>query len=135
MGKLCVQLQGSVTEYEFCQEDYRLLQVEFWSKFYACCLQYQEVLSTPLALHVSPSTAMICVLKKVTLLQDSELYGSDFFMVVFMLWLLTYLFFLLFPRALCLSCCPALLWTTCTCPPTNTCFLKRRLLLLRVRGL
>ncbi|XP_056307658.1 nuclear pore complex protein Nup160-like [Danio aesculapii] len=58
------ELQGSVTEYEFCQEDYRLLQVEFWSKFYACCLQYQDVLSTPLALHVSPSTAMICVLKK-----------------------------------------------------------------------
>ncbi|KAG1934018.1 nuclear pore complex protein Nup160 [Pimephales promelas] len=58
------ELQSSVTEYEFCQEDYRLLQVEFWSKFYACCVQYQDVLSTPLALHVSPSTAMVCVLKK-----------------------------------------------------------------------
>uniref|UniRef100_A0A671P196 Nuclear pore complex protein Nup160-like n=1 Tax=Sinocyclocheilus anshuiensis TaxID=1608454 RepID=A0A671P196_9TELE len=58
------ELQGSVTEYEFCQEDYRLLQVEFWSKFYACCLQYQDVLSTPLALHISPATAMVCVLKK-----------------------------------------------------------------------
>ncbi|RXN36925.1 nuclear pore complex Nup160 [Labeo rohita] len=58
------ELQGSVTEYEFCQEDYRLLQVEFWSKFYACCLQYQDVLSTPLALHVSPATAMVCILKK-----------------------------------------------------------------------
>ncbi len=63
--KCCFQLQGSVTEYEFCQEDYRLLQVEFWSKFYACCLQYQDVLSTPLALHISPATAMVCVLKKV----------------------------------------------------------------------
>uniref|UniRef100_A0A673IUA0 Nuclear pore complex protein Nup160-like n=1 Tax=Sinocyclocheilus rhinocerous TaxID=307959 RepID=A0A673IUA0_9TELE len=62
--KRCFQLQGSVTEYEFCQEDYRLLQVEFWSKFYACCLQYQDVLSTPLALHISPATAMVCVLKK-----------------------------------------------------------------------
>uniref|UniRef100_A0A8C2HHC3 Nucleoporin 160 n=1 Tax=Cyprinus carpio TaxID=7962 RepID=A0A8C2HHC3_CYPCA len=60
------ELQGSVTEYEFCQEDYRLLQVEFWSKFYACCLQYQDVLSTPLALHISPATAMVCILKKVT---------------------------------------------------------------------
>uniref|UniRef100_A0A673IC20 Nucleoporin 160 n=1 Tax=Sinocyclocheilus rhinocerous TaxID=307959 RepID=A0A673IC20_9TELE len=58
------ELQGSVTEYEFCQEDYRLLQVEFWSKFYACCLQYQDVLSTPLALHISPATAMVCVLRK-----------------------------------------------------------------------
>uniref|UniRef100_A0A8C1TAN7 Nucleoporin 160 n=1 Tax=Cyprinus carpio TaxID=7962 RepID=A0A8C1TAN7_CYPCA len=58
------ELQGSVTEYEFCQEDYRLLQVEFWSKFYACCLQYQDVLSTPLALHISPATAMVCILKK-----------------------------------------------------------------------
>ncbi|KAA0724099.1 Nuclear pore complex protein [Triplophysa tibetana] len=58
------ELQASVTEYEFSQEDYRLLQVEFWSKFYACCLQYQEVLSNPLALHVSPATAMVCILKK-----------------------------------------------------------------------
>ena len=59
------QLQSSVTEFEFSQEDYRMLQVEFWSKFYACCLQYQEALSTPLALHISQATAMVCLLKKV----------------------------------------------------------------------
>ncbi|KAK1159711.1 nuclear pore complex protein Nup160-like [Acipenser oxyrinchus oxyrinchus] len=58
------ELQGSVTEYEFSQEEYRQLQVEFWSKFYACCLQYQEALSSPLALHVNPRTAMVCLLKK-----------------------------------------------------------------------
>ncbi|XP_061077666.1 nuclear pore complex protein Nup160 isoform X2 [Conger conger] len=58
------ELQSSVTEYEFSQEEYRQLQVEFWSKFYACCLQYQEALSTPLALHVNPTTAMVCLLKK-----------------------------------------------------------------------
>ncbi|RXM33300.1 Nuclear pore complex protein Nup160 [Acipenser ruthenus] len=58
------ELQGSVTEYEFSQEEYRQLQVEFWSKFYACCLQYQEALSSPLALHVNPCTAMVCLLKK-----------------------------------------------------------------------
>ncbi|XP_062856315.1 nuclear pore complex protein Nup160 isoform X2 [Trichomycterus rosablanca] len=58
------ELQSSVTESEFSQEDYRMLQVEFWSKFYACCLQYQEALSTPLALHVDQSTAMVCLLKK-----------------------------------------------------------------------
>ncbi|XP_053538114.1 nuclear pore complex protein Nup160 [Ictalurus punctatus] len=58
------ELQSSVTEFEFSQEDYRMLQVEFWSKFYACCLQYQEALSTPLALHVDQSTAMVCLLKK-----------------------------------------------------------------------
>nr|XP_055048716.1 nuclear pore complex protein Nup160 [Misgurnus anguillicaudatus] len=58
------EIQANVTEYEFAQDDYRLLQVEFWSKFYACCLQYQEVLSNPLALHVSTATAMVCVLKK-----------------------------------------------------------------------
>lgn len=62
---MCVQLQSSVTEFEFSQEDYRMLQVEFWSKFYACCLQYQEALSTPLALHVDQATAMVCLLKKV----------------------------------------------------------------------
>lgn len=62
---MCAQLQSSVTEFEFSQEDYRMLQVEFWSKFYACCLQYQEALSTPLALHVDQATAMVCLLKKV----------------------------------------------------------------------
>ncbi|EMP27690.1 hypothetical protein UY3_15245 [Chelonia mydas] len=58
------ELQGSVTEYEFSQEEFRQLQVEFWSKFYACCLQYQEALSRPLALHLNPYTNMVCLLKK-----------------------------------------------------------------------
>ncbi|MBN3303741.1 NU160 protein, partial [Amia calva] len=58
------ELQGSVTEYEFSQEEYRQLQVEFWSKFYACCLQYQEDLSAPLALHINPCTSTVCLLKK-----------------------------------------------------------------------
>uniref|UniRef100_A0A8C4YGS2 Nucleoporin 160 n=1 Tax=Gopherus evgoodei TaxID=1825980 RepID=A0A8C4YGS2_9SAUR len=58
------QLQGSVTEYEVSQEEFRQLQVEFWSKFYACCLQYQEALSCPLALHLNPYTNMVCLLKK-----------------------------------------------------------------------
>uniref|UniRef100_A0A3B1IPV2 Nucleoporin 160 n=1 Tax=Astyanax mexicanus TaxID=7994 RepID=A0A3B1IPV2_ASTMX len=58
------ELQSSVTEFEFSQEDYRMLQMEFWSKFYACCLQYQEALSTPLALHINQATSMVCLLKK-----------------------------------------------------------------------
>ncbi|XP_034734806.1 nuclear pore complex protein Nup160-like, partial [Etheostoma cragini] len=58
------ELQSSVTEFEFSQEDYRQLQVEFWSRFYACCLQYQESLSEPLGLTVSPNTHMACLLKK-----------------------------------------------------------------------
>ncbi|XP_030633341.1 nuclear pore complex protein Nup160 [Chanos chanos] len=58
------ELQSSVTEYEFSQEEYRQLQVEFWSKFYACCLQYQEALSTPVGLLVNQATSMVCVLKK-----------------------------------------------------------------------
>uniref|UniRef100_A0A452I247 Uncharacterized protein n=1 Tax=Gopherus agassizii TaxID=38772 RepID=A0A452I247_9SAUR len=58
------ELQGSVTEYEVSQEEFRQLQVEFWSKFYACCLQYQEALSCPLALHLNPYTNMVCLLKK-----------------------------------------------------------------------
>lgn len=60
-----LQLQSSVTEFEFSQEEYRQLQVEFWSKFYACCLQYQEALSMPLGLTVSQHTGMVCLLKKV----------------------------------------------------------------------
>ncbi|GCC44311.1 hypothetical protein chiPu_0028647, partial [Chiloscyllium punctatum] len=58
-------IQSSVTEYEFSQEVYRQLQVEFWSKFYACCLQYQEALARPLALLVNARTNMVCLLKKV----------------------------------------------------------------------
>ncbi|XP_073760698.1 nuclear pore complex protein Nup160 [Callorhinus ursinus] len=58
------ELQGSVTEYEFSQEEFRNLQQEFWCKFYACCLQYQEALSHPLALHLNPHTNMVCLLKK-----------------------------------------------------------------------
>uniref|UniRef100_A0A8C4PML3 Nucleoporin 160 n=1 Tax=Equus asinus asinus TaxID=83772 RepID=A0A8C4PML3_EQUAS len=58
------ELQGSVTEYEFSQEEFRNLQQEFWCKFYACCLQYQEALSHPLALHLNPHTNMVCLLRK-----------------------------------------------------------------------
>ncbi|EGW03960.1 Nuclear pore complex protein Nup160 [Cricetulus griseus] len=58
------RLQGSVTEYEFSQDEFRTLQQEFWCKFYACCLQYQEALSHPLALHLNPLTNMVCLLKK-----------------------------------------------------------------------
>lgn len=61
------QFQGSVTEYECSPEEFWQLQVEFWSKFYACCLQYQEALSRPLALHLNPYTSMVCLLKKVSL--------------------------------------------------------------------
>lgn len=64
-GSVPLQLQSSVTEFEFSQEEYRQLQVEFWSKFYACCLQYQEALSTPVGLTVSQHTSMVCLLKKV----------------------------------------------------------------------
>lgn len=69
---LC-QLQGSVTEYEFSQEEFRNLQQEFWCKFYACCLQYQEALSHPLALHLNPHTNMVCLLKKVRERKHTEL--------------------------------------------------------------
>lgn len=58
------ELQGSVTEYEFSQDEFRTLQQEFWCKFYACVLQYQEALSHPLALHLNPVTNMVCLLKK-----------------------------------------------------------------------
>ncbi|KAF7241803.1 hypothetical protein EYD10_11623 [Varanus komodoensis] len=50
--------RGNVTEYEFSHEEFRQLQIEFWSKFYAYCLQYQEELSRPLALLFNQSTNM-----------------------------------------------------------------------------
>ncbi|CAN9498665.1 unnamed protein product [Ophioblennius macclurei] len=58
------ELQSSVTELEFSQEEYRQVQVEFWSRFYSCCLQYQEVQSAPLSVTVSPQTGMACLLRK-----------------------------------------------------------------------
>nr|XP_043873458.1 nuclear pore complex protein Nup160 [Solea senegalensis] len=59
-----MELQSSITEFEFSQEEYRQLQVEFWSKFYSVCLQYQESVSTPLGLSVSCHTGLACLLKK-----------------------------------------------------------------------
>uniref|UniRef100_A0A670YW07 Nucleoporin 160 n=1 Tax=Pseudonaja textilis TaxID=8673 RepID=A0A670YW07_PSETE len=58
------EFQGNVTEYEFSHEEFRQLQIEFWSKFYAYCLQYQEELSRPLALLLNHYTNMVCLLKK-----------------------------------------------------------------------
>ncbi|XP_066487596.1 nuclear pore complex protein Nup160 [Tiliqua scincoides] len=58
------EFQGNVTEYEFSQEEFRQLQIEFWSKFYAYCLQYQEELSRPLALLLNHCSNMVCLLKK-----------------------------------------------------------------------
>ncbi|XP_069028887.1 nuclear pore complex protein Nup160 [Embiotoca jacksoni] len=58
------ELQSSVTEFEFSQEEYRQLQVEFWSRFYSCCLQYQEAESSSLGLTVSGHTSMVCLLRK-----------------------------------------------------------------------
>ncbi|XP_077176981.1 nuclear pore complex protein Nup160 [Paroedura picta] len=58
------EFQGNITEYEFSQEEFRQLQIEFWSKFYAYCLQYQEELSRPLALLLNQYTNMVCLLKK-----------------------------------------------------------------------
>lgn len=56
-----------MTEYECSPEEFCQLQVDFWSKFCACCLQYQEALSRPLALLLNPYTNMVCLLKKVRL--------------------------------------------------------------------
>ncbi|CAJ1055772.1 nuclear pore complex protein Nup160 [Xyrichtys novacula] len=58
------ELQSSVTEFEFSQEEYRQLQVEFWSRFYSCCLQYQEVQSEPLSLTINQNTGLVCLLRK-----------------------------------------------------------------------
>uniref|UniRef100_A0A8D0A5A8 Nucleoporin 160 n=1 Tax=Sander lucioperca TaxID=283035 RepID=A0A8D0A5A8_SANLU len=62
--EVTVAVETEVIYWLFSQEDYRQLQVEFWSRFYACCLQYQESLSEPLGLTVSPNTHMACLLKK-----------------------------------------------------------------------
>ncbi|XP_072278003.1 nuclear pore complex protein Nup160 [Pyxicephalus adspersus] len=58
------ELHSHLTEYEMSQEEFRQLQVEYWSKFYSCCLQYQEELSRPLALMVHSYTGMVCLLRK-----------------------------------------------------------------------
>ncbi|XP_052552283.1 nuclear pore complex protein Nup160 [Tympanuchus pallidicinctus] len=58
------EFQGSVTERECSPEEFCQLQVDFWSKFCACCLQYQEALLQPLALLLNPYTNMVCLLKK-----------------------------------------------------------------------
>ncbi|KAM9301868.1 nuclear pore complex protein Nup160 [Gastrophryne carolinensis] len=58
------ELHSHLTEYEMSQEEFRQLQVEYWSKFYTCCLQYQEELCRPLALMVHPFSCMVCLFRK-----------------------------------------------------------------------
>ncbi|KAM8939771.1 nuclear pore complex protein Nup160 [Pelodytes ibericus] len=58
------ELHSTVKDYEMSQEEFRQLKAESWSKFYTCCLQYQEDLSCPLALLVHPQSTMVCLLRK-----------------------------------------------------------------------
>uniref|UniRef100_A0A8C5QNX6 Nucleoporin 160 n=1 Tax=Leptobrachium leishanense TaxID=445787 RepID=A0A8C5QNX6_9ANUR len=58
------ELHGSLSVYEMPEEEFRELQMEYWSKFYTCCLQYQESLSHPLALLVHPQSTMVCLLRR-----------------------------------------------------------------------
>lgn len=115
-----------MTEYECSPEEFWQLQVEFWSKFYACCLQYQEALSRPLALHLNPYTSMVCLLKKVR--PGSS--GSGLLVPLACRSLGTSVRgvdlgsskkgFLL-SRGPCLSLCPAPWWTTSISSLTSTC--------------
>ncbi|KAG9475798.1 hypothetical protein GDO78_003943 [Eleutherodactylus coqui] len=57
-------LHSQMTDYEMDLDEFRDLQVESWSKFYTCCLQYQDELSRPLALMVHPYSSMVCLLRK-----------------------------------------------------------------------
>jgi len=55
---MCVGLQ------QLEPDQYREVQVKNWSKFYRCCLEYQELASQPLALVQDPRTGMGVVLKQ-----------------------------------------------------------------------
>ena len=38
-----MQIQKAASEYEMAQDEYIQLQTQQWSKFYSCCVQYQQV--------------------------------------------------------------------------------------------
>ena len=38
-----LQIRNAAVDYEMQEEDYYQLQLEQWTKFYSCCIQYHEV--------------------------------------------------------------------------------------------
>ena len=38
-----LQIRNAAVDYEMQEDDYYQLQLEQWTKFYSCCIQYHEV--------------------------------------------------------------------------------------------
>lgn len=60
-------------------DEYRQLSIKCWSKFYACCREYQELSCRPLAVFQDTATGMGVLIKQgmVSFLRPAELSESD----------------------------------------------------------
>ncbi|KAI0231198.1 nucleoporin 160 [Lamellibrachia satsuma] len=57
------EIQVAASEYEMAEEEYYQLQLEQWSRFYSCCLQYQEQGTRALGIFVDGITGMVSIVK------------------------------------------------------------------------
>ncbi|CAI9723426.1 Hypothetical predicted protein [Octopus vulgaris] len=58
------EIRNAAMEYQLDEDEYCQLQLEHWTKFYSCCVQYQEVDSKCLGLFVDEQSGLICCIRK-----------------------------------------------------------------------
>ncbi|XP_071104860.1 nuclear pore complex protein Nup160-like isoform X1 [Haliotis cracherodii] len=58
------EIRNCALDVEMQEEDYYQLQLEQWSKFYSCCIQYQEVGAKVKGLFSDSVTGLVCLIRK-----------------------------------------------------------------------
>ncbi|XP_041365360.1 nuclear pore complex protein Nup160-like [Gigantopelta aegis] len=58
------EIRNCVMDYEVQEEEYYQLQLEQWTKFYSCCIQYQEVGAKVKGLFANNTTGLVGLIKK-----------------------------------------------------------------------
>ncbi|XP_046552449.1 LOW QUALITY PROTEIN: nuclear pore complex protein Nup160-like [Haliotis rubra] len=70
------EIRNCALDVEMQEEDYYQLQLEQWSKFYSCCIQYQEVGAKVKGLFSDSVTGLVCLIRK-SQLSSSQLPTDD----------------------------------------------------------
>ncbi|XP_060078941.1 nuclear pore complex protein Nup160-like [Ylistrum balloti] len=57
-------IRNSAASNELAEEEYYQIQLDQWTKFHSCCVQYQEVGAKMKGLLTDPITGLVCLIKK-----------------------------------------------------------------------
>ncbi|KAK2174344.1 hypothetical protein NP493_810g00006 [Ridgeia piscesae] len=57
------EIQTAASEYEMVEEEYYQLQLDQWTRFYSCCVQYQEQGTRALGIFADGITGMVSIVK------------------------------------------------------------------------